>query len=82
MSGNHSALFIHKDRIVEPKFLDRTGDLIHLFLRMRPGIICVRNQIIDQPVENFEFRFVHSFKKVRPAFSAERTPTNPKEIVC
>nr|DAY48603.1 MAG TPA: hypothetical protein [Caudoviricetes sp.] len=45
---------------------------------MRPGIICVRNQVINRSVENFEFRFFHSVKKVRPACFSRAHSNQPQ----
>jgi hypothetical protein len=55
VAGDHYAVGTDKDRIGPPELDDAGSNLRHLFVRMRPGIPGVRNQLVDCPDLDSEF---------------------------
>src|ERR1035441_2623518 len=47
--GDHYAVGTDKDRVRPPEFDDAGGNLSHLFVRVRPGVPGVRDQLVDGP---------------------------------
>jgi hypothetical protein len=47
--SDHYAVGTDKDRVRPPEFDDAGGNLSHLFVRMRPGVPGVRDQLVDGP---------------------------------
>src|ERR1035437_8881492 len=47
--SDHYAVGTDKDRVRPPEFDDAGGNLSHLFVRVRPGVPGIRDQLVDGP---------------------------------